>query len=69
MAPQPKKKWSSARQGKRRGTHKISMPSLVKCSNCGELKMTHTVCRSCGYFAGKEIIKQPEKTKVRNLQS
>lgn len=54
----PKRKLSSARKNKRRSNvWKLSAPSFSKCTQCGELKMPHRVCPSCGYYKGKEIIK------------
>jgi len=54
----PKRKTSSARQNKRRSNvWKIDAPTLVKCPKCGEFKTSHRVCRSCGYYNGREVIK------------
>ncbi|MBP5426549.1 MAG: 50S ribosomal protein L32 [Clostridiales bacterium] len=52
----PKRKWSKARTGKRRSQWKLSVPNLVKCPQCHELKLPHRVCRACGYYNGKEVI-------------
>ncbi|ONI48343.1 50S ribosomal protein L32, partial [Candidatus Epulonipiscioides saccharophilum] len=27
------------------------------CKKCGELMMTHHVCKACGSYAGREVIK------------
>ena len=35
---------------------KLSAPTLVKCPQCGELKVPHQVCGRCGYYKGKEVI-------------
>ena len=54
----PKRKTSKARRDKRRSNvWKITAPSIVKCSRCGEYKRTHRVCPSCGYYNGREAIK------------
>lgn len=54
----PKRKVSKARRDKRRSTvWKLESPALVKCSNCGELKLTHRVCKSCGTYKGREVLK------------
>lgn len=52
MTPLPKKKHSRSRSGKRANavTNKSSIPALVKCSNCGNLKYPHTLCESCGSY-------------------
>lgn len=48
MAPLPKRKHSTQRKGKRLVTKHTGMPKLVKCKNCGKLKLPHKVCKSCG---------------------
>ncbi|MEX2104613.1 MAG: 50S ribosomal protein L32, partial [Bacilli bacterium] len=41
-----------------RRTHiKLSVPGMVKCPQCGELKLSHRVCKACGTYKGKEVIK------------
>ncbi|NUN08512.1 MAG: 50S ribosomal protein L32 [Ignavibacteriaceae bacterium] len=53
--PNPKRKMSKTRRDKRRTHYKATAPTLSKCSNCGELKLAHHVCPSCGYFAGRSM--------------
>lgn len=53
----PKRKWSKARTGKRRSQWKLSAPSLMECPQCHELKLPHRVCKGCGFYDGKEVIK------------
>lgn len=54
----PKRKVSGARRDKRRSsTWKLEAPTMVKCAKCGELNLAHRVCKTCGNYAGKEIIK------------
>jgi len=57
----PKRKWSKARTGKRRSQWKFEMPSIVKCPKCNEFKLPHRVCKACGYYKGKEVIKVEAK--------
>jgi len=53
----PKGKTSKARRDKRRAqTWKIAMPNLAKCSKCGELMVSHRVCRKCGNYDKKEVL-------------
>lgn len=55
----PKRKVSRARRDKRRSSvWKLVAPELVKCPQCGELKMPHRVCGHCGYYKGKEVVKK-----------
>ena len=53
-----KNKSSKGRRDKRRANWKMSAPTLVKCSKCGELMMPHRVCKNCGSYNKKEIIAQ-----------
>ena len=53
----PKRKVSKARRDKRRSTWKLALPGMVKCPKCGEIILSHRVCKACGYYKGKEIVK------------
>jgi len=58
MAICPKGKVSKARRDKRRAqTWKISMPNLVGCRKCGELVVSHRVCKACGSYNRREVVK------------
>ena len=49
----PKRHLSKARRDKRRSNvWKLEAPALVKCSNCGSLKLPHQACGNCGYYKG-----------------
>ncbi|RKW30758.1 MAG: 50S ribosomal protein L32 [Lachnoanaerobaculum sp.] len=52
----PKNKTSRGRRDKRRANWKMSVPSLSKCPKCGELMLSHRVCKSCGTYNKREII-------------
>jgi large subunit ribosomal protein L32 len=39
----------------------LSLKHLVPCDNCGEYKVAHQVCPSCGYYGGREVIEQEEE--------
>ena len=56
----PKNKSSKARRDKRRANWKMSAPNLVKCSKRGALMTPHRVCRACGSYNMREIIKMEE---------
>ncbi len=54
----PKSKVSRARRDKRRSSHwKLETPNLVKCTKCGELRLPLRVCKACGTYNGREVIK------------
>ena len=52
----PKRKISKSRRDKRRTHYKASAPSIAKCSNCGDIKLSHRACPNCGYYAGRSMI-------------
>ncbi len=55
----PKRKVSKARRDKRRSNvWKLEAPALMKCPQCGEFKLPHRVCKACGYYKGREVIKK-----------
>ena len=57
----PKKKVSKARRDKRRSNvWKLDAPQMAKCPKCGEYNLSHRVCRNCGYYNGKEVVKVEE---------
>lgn len=58
----PKRKTSKARRDKRRSANwKISAPGIVECPKCKQAKLAHRVCKKCGYYGDKEIIKIEEE--------
>jgi large subunit ribosomal protein L32 len=48
--PVPRRRHCSARQGKGRSHIKLLAKQLIPCENCGELKMRHRICPSCGTY-------------------
>ncbi|MBQ9428682.1 MAG: 50S ribosomal protein L32 [Clostridia bacterium] len=55
----PKAKVSKARRDKRRSSvWKLALPGMVKCPKCGAYHLSHRVCKACGYYDGKEIVKK-----------
>ena len=57
----PKRKVSKARRDKRRSNvWKIALPGMTTCPKCGEAVLSHRVCKACGYYGGKEVIKTEE---------
>lgn len=47
----PKKKTSKSKRDMRRSHHALTPVSYSKCANCGEPKLPHHVCSSCGIIA------------------
>lgn len=52
----PKRKTSKHRKRKRRSHLALAIPGISKCDRCGTTKKPHTVCDSCGYYKGEEVI-------------
>ena len=52
----PKRKMSKARRDRRRANWKLSVPGMVECPQCHEMKMPHRVCPECGSYNGKQVI-------------
>lgn len=57
MPNEPKKRHSRARQGKRRAAIKLSVQKMIACQNCGKQYFPHRVCKHCGFYKNKQIIK------------
>ncbi|WP_078554877.1 50S ribosomal protein L32 [Bacillus alkalicellulosilyticus] len=52
----PFRKTSKTRKRKRRTHYKLAVPGMVKCSECGELKLAHRVCKECGSYKGQDVL-------------
>ena len=63
MVPHPKRKISSGRRDRRRAQDALTPTSIVQCSNCGEMRPSHTVCPNCGHYQGREVISKETKKK------
>lgn len=55
----PFRRVSKTRRDKRRTHDKLKVPAVVVCPECGEYKMSHKVCKHCGYL-------QRTKSFIRN---
>jgi ribosomal protein L32 len=65
MVPLPKKKLSKGRRDRRRAHDALTSINLVQCSNCGEMRLPHTVCPSCGHYQGREVIAVEKEEKKK----
>jgi large subunit ribosomal protein L32 len=52
----PKRKKSKSKRDKRRTHQKTSAPNLGNCPECGEAKLPHHACPSCGYYKGRKVV-------------
>jgi ribosomal protein L32 len=41
----------------------VNPPAMQPCSKCHSLKLSHTVCPTCGTYAGEEVTKGKSKKK------
>ena len=57
----PKGKVSKARRNSRRANWKLSLPSIVECPQCHQMKLSHHVCKNCGYYNGRQVIVMDEE--------
>lgn len=65
MVPQPKRKLSKGRRDRRRAQDALQAINLVQCSNCGEMRLPHTVCPKCGQYQGREVISVETEKKTK----
>lgn len=65
MVPQPKRKLSKGRRDRRRSQDALTSQNLVQCSNCGEMRLPHTVCAKCGHYQGREVISVDKDSKKK----
>lgn len=61
MAVPKKRKSKSRKRMHRRINMKLTLPTMVKCPECGSLTPPHRVCIHCGVYKGISVI-QVEKS-------
>ncbi|OGD67753.1 50S ribosomal protein L32 [Candidatus Berkelbacteria bacterium RIFCSPHIGHO2_12_FULL_36_9] len=54
---EPKKRHTSTRSGNRRSHLALSKVNLSKCAQCKDPVLPHTICKTCGTYKGKKVIK------------
>lgn len=55
----PARRKSKGRKNMRRAHHmKVDKLSLSTCPQCKRPKLSHRVCIHCGFYKGREIVKQ-----------
>lgn len=52
----PPRRISKTRKRKRRTHQKLDMPGMTLCPNCGEVKLSHHICKSCGFYDGRQVV-------------
>ena len=57
----PARKFSKARRDSRRAqTFKLGLAGIIECPQWHEMKLAHRVCKNCGYYNNREVIKTEE---------
>ncbi len=66
--PLPKRRHSKTRGRKRRTHCKIAEINLAACPQCKQPKQSHTVCKVCGSYDGRQAIEIKVKEKKKKKQ-
>jgi len=53
----PKRKTSKQRKHTRSANWKLKLPGVGECPQCHEMKLNHRVCKQCGYYNGRQVLK------------
>ncbi len=53
----PKKKVSKSKRDMRRSHLALTPTNTVPCPNCGEAKLPHHLCKTCGMYNGNQVLK------------
>lgn len=56
----PRKKVSRSRRDMRRSHDALRRAAPIDCPNCGESRLPHHVCPSCGRYRGREVTPPPD---------
>jgi large subunit ribosomal protein L32 len=56
----PKRRQSKQRQRKRRTHYKAEAPAVQNCPRCGDPKVPHRVCPTCGYYRSVQRLEVEE---------
>ncbi len=56
----PRNRMSNARKNSKRAHHAKQPKQCIPCSNCGNTRLSHRLCSSCGYYSNRSVIKMEE---------
>ncbi|MBM4267019.1 MAG: 50S ribosomal protein L32 [Deltaproteobacteria bacterium] len=51
----PKRRTSVTKKNKRRAHDALTSPALIRCPQCGEPRLRHRACPSCGVYRGRKV--------------
>ncbi|HRD55972.1 MAG TPA: 50S ribosomal protein L32 [Parachlamydiaceae bacterium] len=52
----PRNRLSNSRKNTKRSHHAKKPKNVHVCSSCSKPKLRHTICQSCGSYAGRVVI-------------
>ncbi len=52
----PKRKMSKSKVRMRKRSHKVELPTVTNCAQCGAPQQPHRVCPSCGGYRGRQVV-------------
>lgn len=52
----PQRRTSKTRKRMRRTHFKLTVPGMVACPQCHEMKLAHRVCKNCGFYKGRAVV-------------
>ncbi|MDD3089579.1 MAG: 50S ribosomal protein L32 [Candidatus Omnitrophica bacterium] len=55
--PKVKHRHSKTRGRKRRTHYKAVAEGLSKCTQCGKMRKSHSICPYCGYYGKRQIVR------------
>ena len=55
--PVPKRKHSRARRDKKHANKGLDVKTFTSCTNCNVAKAPHIVCKECGFYNGKKVLR------------
>ncbi len=51
----PKRRTSVSKRNKRRAHDSLTAPTLMACPQCGEPRVRHRACPTCGVYRGRKV--------------
>lgn len=60
--PVPKKRRSKSKKRMKIVNYRIDAPDIKVCPQCGAPTVSHQVCKACGTYKGRQIIKVKDKS-------
>ncbi len=57
----PQGRTTRSKKGMRRSHDALSKPAKALCPQCQEPKLPHRVCKNCGTYKGRQVLKAKEE--------